>query len=182
MVKSIENLNVDEWIVYQTKEGNKYGQIVYFSFSFASSDVEIIVESVDGMQYQISEHVVLEKVSKHISKELSIYKNTMEEKAMATARRLNSEEKKKLKQYNTGGLTTSQEANKVPTHYQGKGEIDLIEFFYQQWGMEALKAVVSFNIQRYALRLGRKDEETQELKKIIDYAQRFIDKKEKEND
>ena len=162
MVKNIDELNVGEWIVYMTKEGNKYGKIVYFSFPFTSSDVQIIVESVDGMQYQIDEHVVLEKVSKDIAKELSLYKNTMEEKEMAKSSELREKE--------------------VPTHYQGSGDIDLIEFFYQQWGMEALKAVVSFNIQRYALRLGRKDEETQELKKIIDYAQRFIDKKEKEND
>lgn len=70
----------------------------------------------------------------------------------------------------------------VPTHYQGSSDIDLIEFFYQQWGLEALKAVTSFNIQRYALRLGRKDDETNELRKVIQYAQRFIDKKEKEND
>ena len=162
MVSIIEDLKVDDWIVYMTKEGNKYGKIVYFSFPFTSSDIQIIVESVDGMQYQIDEHVVLEKVSKDIAKELSLYKNTMEEKEMAKASELREKE--------------------VPTHYQGSGDIDLIEFFYQQWGMEALKAVVSFNIQRYALRLGRKDEETQELKKIIDYAQRFIDKKEKEND
>lgn len=182
MVKNIEELNVGEWIVYQTKKGNKYGKIVYFSFPFTSSEVEIVVESVDGMQFRVNENLVLETVSKDISKELSIYKNTMEEKAMATARKLNSEEKEKMKQYNTGGLTTSQKANKVPTHYQGSSDIDLIEFFYQQWGMEALKAVVSFNIQRYALRLGRKDEETQELWKIIEYAERFIDKKEKEND
>lgn len=72
-------------------------------------------------------------------------------------------------------------AKEVPNHYQGTSEIDLIEFFYQQWGLEALKAVTSFNIQRYALRLGRKDEETKELWKIIDYAQRYIEKKEKEN-
>lgn len=162
MVSIIEGLKVDDWIVYMTNEGNKYGKIVYFSFPFTSSDVQIIVESVDGMQYQIDEHVVLEKVSKDIAKELSLYKNTMEEKEMAKSSELREKE--------------------VPTHYQGSGDIDLIEFFYQQWGMEALKAVVSFNIQRYALRLGRKDEETQELKKIIDYAQRFIDKKEKEND
>lgn len=162
MVKNIDELNVGEWIVYQTKKGNKYGKIVYFSFPFTSSEVEIVVESVDGMQYQIDEHVVLEKVSKDIAKELSLYKNTMEEKEMAKASELREKE--------------------VPTHYQGSGDIDLIEFFYQQWGMEALKAVVSFNIQRYALRLGRKDEETQELWKIIEYAERFIDKKEKEND
>lgn len=162
MVSIIEGLKVDDWIVYMTNEGNKYGKIVYFSFPFTSSDVQIIVESVDGMQYQIDEHVVLEKVSKDIAKELSLYKNTMEEKEMAKSSELREKE--------------------VPTHYQGSGDIDLIEFFYQQWGMEALKAVVSFNIQRYALRLGRKDEETQELWKIIEYAERFIDKKEKEND
>lgn len=69
----------------------------------------------------------------------------------------------------------------TPNHYKGTSDIDLIEFFYQQWGLEALKAVTSFNIQRYALRLGRKDEETKELWKIIDYAQRYIEKKEKEN-
>ena len=162
MVSIIEDLKVDDWIVYMTNEGSKYGQIVYFSFPFTSSDVQIIVESVDGMQYQIGEHVVLEKVSKDIAKELSLYKNTMEEKEMAKASELREKE--------------------VPTHYQGSGDIDLIEFFYQQWGMEALKAVTSFNIQRYALRLGRKDEETNELWKIIDYAQRYIEKKEKEND
>lgn len=69
----------------------------------------------------------------------------------------------------------------TPNHYKGTSDIDLIEFFYQQWGLEALKAVTSFNIQRYALRLGRKDKETNELWKIIDYAQRYIEKKEKEN-
>lgn len=174
MVKSIDELNVGEWIVYQTIKGNKYGEIIYFSIPFTSNDIEIAVESVDGMQFRISEHVVLEKVSKHISKELSIYKNTMEEKAMATSSKLNSEQEEPLLKHENG--------KEIPTHYQGSSDIDLIEFFYQQWGMEALKAVVSFNIQRYALRLGRKDEETQELKKIIDYAQRFIDKKEKEND
>lgn len=162
MVSIIEDLKVDDWIVYMTNEGNKYGKIVYFSFPFTSSDVQIIVESVDGMQYQIGEHVVLEKVSKDIAKELSLYKNTMEEKEMAKASELREKE--------------------VPTHYQGSSDIDLIEFFYQQWGLEALKAVTSFNIQRYALRLGRKDEETNELWKIIDYAERYIEKKEKEND
>lgn len=69
----------------------------------------------------------------------------------------------------------------VPSHYKGSGDIDLIEFFYQQWGLEALKAVTSFNIQRYALRLGRKDAETKELEKIIAYAQRYIEKIEEEN-
>lgn len=162
MVSIIEDLKVDDWIVYMTNEGNKYGKIVYFSFPFTSSDVQIIVESVDGMQYQIGEHVVLEKVSKDIAKELSLYKNTMEEKEMAKSSELREKE--------------------VPTHYQGSSDIDLIEFFYQQWGLEALKAVTSFNIQRYALRLGRKDEETNELWKIIDYAERYIEKKEKEND
>ena len=162
MVKYIEDLKIGEWIVYQTNKGNKYGQIVYFSFPFSDNSIQIIVESVDGMQYQIGEHVVLEKVSKDIAKELSLYKNTMEEKEMAKSSELREKE--------------------VPTHYQGSSDIDLIEFFYQQWGLEALKAVTSFNIQRYALRLGRKDEETNELWKIIDYAERYIEKKEKEND
>lgn len=78
--------------------------------------------------------------------------------------------------------TGNARAKEVPNHYQGTSEIDLIEFFYQQWGLEALKAVTSFNIQRYALRLGRKDDETNELRKVIQYAQRYIEKVEAQND
>lgn len=169
MVNIIDDLKVDDWIIYKTNKNARYGKIVYFTFPFSETNVQITLESLEGTRYQIDEFTEIEKVSEQLKRELDCYKNTMEEK-------------QKMQQYNTGGLTTSQKANKVPTHYQGSSDIDLIEFFYQQWGMEALKAVVSFNIQRYALRLGRKDEETQELKKIIDYAQRFIDKKETEND
>lgn len=75
-----------------------------------------------------------------------------------------------------------EDMRQTPKHYQGTSDIDLIEFFYQQWGLEALKAVTSFNIQRYALRLGRKDDETNELKKVIQYAQRYIEKVEAQND
>lgn len=63
----------------------------------------------------------------------------------------------------------------IPDHYTG-GEIDLIEYFYQQRGLDAMVDMTSFNIQRYASRLGRKDEMVSELNKIIDYAERLKEK------
>ncbi|KOR12034.1 hypothetical protein AMC75_11760 [Staphylococcus carnosus] len=68
---------------------------------------------------------------------------------------------------------TQSESRDIPSHYQGTGDIDLIEFCRQQFTPEMFRGAMMFTIMRYATRLGRKDENVKELNKIIDYAERY---------
>ena len=57
----------------------------------------------------------------------------------------------------------------TPKHYNA--EVDVIEFFTMHFGEEAMKQVHLFNIIKYATRFGKKDEELNEVNKIIHYAE-----------
>ncbi|WP_259341310.1 DUF3310 domain-containing protein [Staphylococcus simulans] len=63
--------------------------------------------------------------------------------------------------------------NHVPAHYQGTGDIDVIEFCRQHFTPEEFRGAMKFNLIKYPTRLGRKDALDKELDKIIDYAQRL---------
>ncbi|OFM15735.1 MULTISPECIES: DUF3310 domain-containing protein [unclassified Staphylococcus] len=61
----------------------------------------------------------------------------------------------------------------IPEHYQGTGDIDVIEFCRQHFTPEEFRGAMKFNLIKYPTRLGRKDALDKELDKIIDYAQRL---------
>lgn len=61
----------------------------------------------------------------------------------------------------------------IPEHYQGTGDIDVIEFCRQHFTPEEFRGAIKFNLIKYPTRLGRKDALDKELDKIIDYAQRL---------
>lgn len=65
--------------------------------------------------------------------------------------------------------------NNVPNHYQGKGDIDVIEFCRQQFTDEEFQGAMKFNFIRYGTRIGRKDKHISEVKKINTYSKRFIE-------
>lgn len=63
-------------------------------------------------------------------------------------------------------------------HYQSNTDegIDLIDFWHMQMSKEEFRGAMKSQISKYAIRLGRKDEEIAELKKIEDYARRYRQK------
>ncbi|TDM23347.1 DUF3310 domain-containing protein [Macrococcoides caseolyticum] len=69
-----------------------------------------------------------------------------------------------------------------PSHYAPNGPgTDVIGFLESQFSYEAYKGFMIGNIIKYATRTGRKDEEINELKKIVDYADRIISFLERDN-
>ncbi|PKD98557.1 DUF3310 domain-containing protein [Macrococcoides caseolyticum] len=69
-----------------------------------------------------------------------------------------------------------------PSHYAPNGlGTDVIGFLESQFSYEAYKGFMIGNIIKYATRTGRKDEEINELKKIVDYADRIITFLERDN-
>lgn len=69
-----------------------------------------------------------------------------------------------------------------PSHYAPNGlGTDVIGFLETQFSYEAYKGFMIGNIIKYATRTGRKDEEINELKKIVDYADRMITFLQREN-
>lgn len=63
----------------------------------------------------------------------------------------------------------------IPSHYQGKGDIDVIEFCRQQFTDEEFQGAMKFNFIRYGTRIGRKDKHISEVKKINTYSKRFME-------
>lgn len=63
-------------------------------------------------------------------------------------------------------------------HYQSHTQdgIDLIDFWHMQMTSEEFQGAMKSQISKYALRLGRKDDPIDELKKIEDYAKRYREK------
>lgn len=70
--------------------------------------------------------------------------------------------------------------NNVPEHYKGNGNIDVIDFLYQQLPFEQFKGFMKGNMIKYPVRAGRKDDELADIKKARDYADRLIEKMEVE--
>lgn len=78
--------------------------------------------------------------------------------------------------------TQSVERINPPSHYAPNGlGTDVIGFLESQFSYEAYKGFMIGNIIKYATRTGRKDEEINELKKIVDYADRIISFLERDN-
>lgn len=71
--------------------------------------------------------------------------------------------------------------NRTPKHYQGSNGIDVIDFLYQQLPLEEFKGYMKGNMIKYPVRSGRKDNEIEDLKKARNYADRLIEKLEKNN-
>lgn len=63
--------------------------------------------------------------------------------------------------------------NDVPCHYQGTDGIDVIEFCRQQFTHEELVGALKFNIIKYATRIGRKNQDVEDVEKIGDYQRRL---------
>ncbi|WP_426429094.1 DUF3310 domain-containing protein [Staphylococcus equorum] len=66
-----------------------------------------------------------------------------------------------------------QNKRKAPSHYEG--DIDFLDYFFMQSTPDERRGAMKFTMGRYSTRLGRKDEEISELKKIADYANRYIE-------
>ncbi|WP_057510423.1 DUF3310 domain-containing protein [Staphylococcus simulans] len=66
-----------------------------------------------------------------------------------------------------------EDCKNIPEHYQGTGDIDVIEFCRQHFTPEEFRGAMKFNLIKYPTRLGRKDALDKELDKIIDYAERL---------
>ncbi|MDJ1152408.1 DUF3310 domain-containing protein [Macrococcus caseolyticus] len=80
--------------------------------------------------------------------------------------------------------TSKQSVERInpPSHYAPNGlGTDVIGFLESQFSYEAYKGFMIGNIIKYATRTGRKDEEINELKKIVDYADRIINFLERDN-
>lgn len=80
--------------------------------------------------------------------------------------------------------TSKQSVERInpPSHYVPNGlGTDVIGFLESQFSYEAYKGFMIGNIIKYATRTGRKDEEINELKKIVDYADRIISFLERDN-
>jgi len=77
-------------------------------------------------------------------------------------------------------LTPAEDAKEK--HYQSNTEdgIDLIDFWHMQMTAEEFQGAMKSQISKYAVRLGRKDDRIEELKKIEDYARRYREKLEAE--
>lgn len=63
--------------------------------------------------------------------------------------------------------------NDVPCHYQGADGIDVIEFCRQQFTNEELVGALKFNIIKYATRIGRKNQDVEDVEKIGVYQRRL---------
>ncbi|PMC20507.1 hypothetical protein CJ235_02210 [Staphylococcus pettenkoferi] len=63
--------------------------------------------------------------------------------------------------------------NQVPNHYQGTDGIDVIEFCRQQFTHDELVGALKFNIIKYTTRLGRKENDLEDLNKIGVYQRRL---------
>lgn len=80
--------------------------------------------------------------------------------------------------------TSKQSVERInpPSYYAPNGlGTDVIGFLESQFSYEAYKGFMIGNIIKYATRTGRKDEEINELKKIVDYADRIITFLERDN-
>lgn len=64
------------------------------------------------------------------------------------------------------------EYNNRPKHY-GDGEFDLIDVWCERYSKEELRGAFKSQMSKYVDRLGYKDDEVDELDKIIDYATRY---------
>lgn len=64
------------------------------------------------------------------------------------------------------------EYNNRPKHY-GDGEFDLIDVWCERYSKEELRGAFKSQMSKYVDRLGYKDDEVDELDKIIDYAPRY---------
>ncbi|WP_294582983.1 DUF3310 domain-containing protein [uncultured Staphylococcus sp.] len=65
------------------------------------------------------------------------------------------------------------EMNNVPSHYQGKDGVDVIEFCRQQFTHEELVGALKMNIIKYATRIGRKNQDVEDVEKIGVYQRRL---------
>ncbi|OHP68023.1 hypothetical protein HMPREF2699_10500 [Staphylococcus sp. HMSC062C03] len=66
----------------------------------------------------------------------------------------------------------------TPQHYKGSGDIDVIDFLYQQLSLDEFKGFMKGNMVKYPVRAGRKNDELADIKKARDYADRLIEKME----
>ncbi|MDG0843139.1 DUF3310 domain-containing protein [Staphylococcus equorum] len=66
-----------------------------------------------------------------------------------------------------------QRKRSAPSHYEG--DIDFLDYFFMQSTPDERRGAMKFTMGRYSTRLGRKDDEISELKKIADYANRYIE-------
>ena len=64
------------------------------------------------------------------------------------------------------------EYNKRPKHY-GEGKFDLIDVWCERYSTDELRGAFKSQLSKYVDRLGYKDDEVDELDKIIDYATRY---------
>lgn len=71
-----------------------------------------------------------------------------------------------------------QNKRNAPSHYEG--DVDFLDYFFMQSTPEERRGAMKFTMGRYSTRLGRKDDEIKELKKIADYANRYIEALENE--
>lgn len=66
------------------------------------------------------------------------------------------------------------ENKKRPKHY-GDAEFDLIDYWCTRYSKEELRGAFKSQLSKYTDRIGYKDDEVDELDKIIDYATRYRD-------
>ncbi len=59
----------------------------------------------------------------------------------------------------------------VPEHYSNNSKVDVISFTEEH--LEGFKDALLFNIIKYVVRLGRKDDEDKEVEKICNYVERL---------
>ncbi|EKI4610897.1 DUF3310 domain-containing protein [Staphylococcus pseudintermedius] len=66
---------------------------------------------------------------------------------------------------------------KIPTHerpaHYGNSDIDLIDYWCKRYTPEELRGAFKSHISKYVDRLGYKDDEVDELHKIVTYATRY---------
>ncbi|HHU6749859.1 TPA: DUF3310 domain-containing protein [Staphylococcus pseudintermedius] len=74
-------------------------------------------------------------------------------------------------------IATHEDVNR-PAHY-GTSDIDLIDYWCERYSAEELRGAFKSQISKYVDRLGYKDDEIEELNKIVTYATRYKEHLEK---
>lgn len=76
-----------------------------------------------------------------------------------------------------GEVNGDSEWYKIPTHerpaHYGNSDIDLIDYWCKRYTPEELRGAFKSHISKYVDRLGYKDDEVDELNKIVTYATRY---------
>lgn len=164
----ISELKLNEHIVVHDIGISEYsngmpvvGRVDEITLSNEGDEATVVSISSMGTEYEITDENSFEPFSKRESSMEEINKAIEKGRECIENLRLNSSN------------DVQQNKRKAPSHYEG--DIDFLDYFFMQSILEERRGAMKFTMGRYSTRLGRKDDEISELKKIADYAKRYIE-------